>query len=223
VGHVFVRDSVRDPARRWTTNADRYIVVGWAGSALLVYREREGEALDVLALDGPGKAHVLARDAGLVAISPEGGRVLVEHGPESGPPRVELLAVANGAELASLDLTTVDLGVGVVGYSGDWRDDMVVAPSGSGLAFFRVAGDRIQLVRSMRAPAGQGIAEPRFAGATRVTGWTSSSSGGAFVDCNRVTGGCTRAVPLPTARGVNGFPAWRRPVYNPSRPQEGEA
>jgi len=223
VGHVFVRDSVRDTARRWTTDADRYIVVGWAGSSLLVYREREGEALDVLALDGPGKAHVLARNAGIVAISPEGGRLLVEHGPESGPPRVELLAVANGAELASLDLTTVDPGVGVVSYSGDWRDDTVVAPSASGLALFRVTRDRIQLVRSMPGPADQGIAEPRFAGATRVTGWTSSSSGGAFVDCNRVTGHCARAVPMPTARGVNGFPAWRRPVYNPSRPQEGDA
>jgi hypothetical protein len=223
VGNVYVRESVRAPARRWTTKADRYVVVGWAGQSLLVYREREGEALDVLAVDGPGKSRVLARDAGLVAVSPDGQHALVEHGPESGPPRVELLAVADGAALASLDLTTVDPSVGVVSYAGDWQGDLVAAPSASGLAVFRVTSDRIELVRSVRAAAGQSIAEPRFAGSLRVIGWTSSSSGGAFIDCDRLTGRCARAVPLPTARGVHGFPAWRRPVYNPSRPQEGEA
>jgi hypothetical protein len=222
VGNVYVRDSVRALARRWTTKADRYVVVGWAGQSLLVYREREGEALDVLVFEGPGKSRVLARDAGLVAVSPEGQRALVEHGPESGPPRVELLAVAGGAALASLDLTTVDPSVGVVSYAGDWQGDLVAAPSASGLVVFRVTGDHIDLVRSVHTAAGESIAEPRFAGTIRVIGWTSSSSGGAFIDCDRFTSRCARAVPLPTARGVHGFPAWRRPVYNPSRPQEGE-
>jgi hypothetical protein len=113
--------------------------------------------------------------------------------------------------------------VGVVSYAGDWQGDLVAAPSASGLAVFRISGNRIALVRSVRTASGQGIAEPRFAGKTRVVGWTSSSSGSAFVDCDRLTGRCARAVPLPTARGVHGFPTWRRPVYNPSRPQEGEA
>jgi hypothetical protein len=125
--------------------------------------------------------------------------------------------------LASLDLTTVDLPVGVVGYGGDWQGDLVAAPSASGLAVFRVVGGRIELARTMRAAAGQGVAEPRFVGPNRVTAWTSSSSGGAFVDCDRVSGRCARTIPLPTARGAEGFPPWRRPVYNPSRPQEGEA
>jgi hypothetical protein len=158
-----------------------------------------------------------------VAVSPDGESALVEHGPEAGPPRLELLAAANGAELSSLDLATVDPSVGVISYAGDWEGDLVAASSASGIAVFRVSDNRIELVRSMRAPAGQGIAEPRFAGKTRVIGWTSSSSGGAFIDCDRLTGSCARAVPLPTARGVQGFPTWRRPVYNPSRPQEGEA
>jgi hypothetical protein len=86
---------------------------------------------------------------------------------------------------------------------------------------FRVAGRRIELERTMRA-RGAAVAEPRFVGARRVTGWTSSDSGGAFVDCDRLSGRCARAVPLATARGAEGFPAWRRPVYNPSRPQEGD-
>ena len=223
VGDVFMRDSVSGPARRWTAKADRYVVVGWAGAALLVYRVRAGEALDVLAFDGPGRQRVLASDAGLVAISPDGTRALVEHGPETGPPRVDLVAVSNGQRLASLDLTTVDRAVGIAGYAGDWQGDLVAAPSASGVAVFRVAGGRIELARTMRAAAGQGVAEPRFVGGSRVAAWTSSSSGGAFVDCDRVSGRCARTVPLPTARGAEGFPAWRRPVYNPSRPQEGEA
>lgn len=222
VGDVFVRGSVNGLPRRWTEQTDRYVVAGWAGPSLLVYRVRAGEALDVLALDGPGKRRVLASDAGLVAISPDGTSALVEHGPESGPPRVDLIAVSNGTKLASLDVSTVDPAVGVVGYAGDWQGDLVAAPSASGLVVFRIAGGRIELARTMRAAAGEGVAEPRFVGPSRVTGWTSSSSGGAFVDCDRVSGRCARAVPLPDARGVKGFPAWRRPVYNPSRPQEGE-
>lgn len=222
MGDVFVRDSVNGEAQRWTPKTDRYVVAGWAGPTLLVYRVGAGEALDVLALDGPDERRELAFNAGLVSISPDGTSALVEHGPETGPPRVELLAVSNGAKLASLDMTTVDPSVGVVGYSGDWQGDLVAAPSASGVALFRVAGRRIQLARTMRAVGGQGVAEPRFVGASRVIGWTSSSSGGAFVDCDRATGRCARAVPLPTTRGVKGFPAWRRPVYNPSRPQEGE-
>jgi len=222
VGDVFVRDTVQGSARRWTEKPDRYVVAGWAGGTLLVYRVGAGESLDVLALDGPGKSRVLAANAGLVAVSPDGTRAFIEHGPESGPPRVNLLAVANGGRLASLDLTTVDPSVGVVGYSGDWQGDLVAAASASGLALFRITDDRIELAQTLRAP-GQGIAEPRFVGASRVTGWTSSSSGGAFVDCDRASGRCARAVPMPAARGAEGFPAWRRPVYNPSRPQEGEA
>ena len=221
VGRVVVRDSAEGKERAWTTAVDRYIVAGWAGPTLLVYREREGEALDVLALDGPGKARLLAADAGLVAISPDGTEALVEHGPVNGPPRMQLLAVASGARLASLDLTKVDPAVGVVGYAGDWKDDLAVAPSASGLAIFRVAGRSIELVRAIRVAGASGVNEPRFTGAGHVTGWTSTEAGGSFVDCDRLTGRCGRAVPLPAARGVHGFPTWRRPVFNPSRPQEG--
>jgi hypothetical protein len=223
VGDVFVRDAVQGPARRWTPKTDRYVVAGWAGRTLLVYRVGAGESLDVLALDGPGKRRIFASDAGLVAISPDGSNALVEHGPGAGPPRVDLLAVGNGERVASLDLTTVDPSVGIVGYSGDWRGDLVAAASASGLALFRITGDRIELAQTLRAKPGQGIAEPRFVEAARVTGWTSTSSGGAFVDCDRASGRCAQTVPTPAARGAEGFPAWRRPVYNPSRPQEGEA
>jgi len=176
----------------------------------------------VLALDGPGEVRKLARGAGVVAISPDGSEVLLERGPEAGAPRVELVSVASGARLATLDLTTVDPAVGVVGYAGDWEGSLAVAPSSSGLAVFAVAGRRISLVRAIRAAGDYGVAEPRFGAAGRITGWTSTAAGGAFVDCNRLTGRCGRAVPLPATRGTDGYPAWRRPVYNPSRPQEGD-
>ena len=80
------------------------------------------------------------------------------------------------------------------------------------------------------APAGTirvsdgSLAEPRFAGParSRVTAWTSTDALTTFLDCDRPERRCRRVVPLPEAQGVHGFPAWRRPVYNPSRPLEGE-
>jgi hypothetical protein len=222
VGRVVVRASTGSPARRWTSAPARYVVVGWAGATLIAYVEHEGETLDVLALDAPGKVRRLARGAGVVAISPDGSEVLLERGPEAGAPRVELVSVASGARLASLDLTTVDPAIGVVGYAGDWEGSLAVAPSSSGLDVFAVTGRRISVVRAIQVAGDRGVAEPRFTAAERITGWTSTAAGGAFVDCNRVTGRCGRAVPLPASRGTDGYPTWRRPVYNPSRPQEGD-
>ncbi|HEX5467746.1 MAG TPA: hypothetical protein VFW80_01715 [Gaiellaceae bacterium] len=221
-GQIVVRESLGAPAQAWTTQSARYVVAGWAGSTLLAYEEQEGEALDVLALDGPGRIRTLARDSGLVAISPDGREALVERGPESGPPTVRTIAVATGAVRAALDLTSVDPAVGVAGYSGDWQGDLAVASSSSGLAVFRIGDGRIGLEQAISV-AGEGVAEPRFAAdGDRLTGWVTTPGGGAFLDCDRASGTCQRVVPLPTARGVRGFSAWRRPAYNPSRPQEGE-
>ena len=222
VGDIVVRRALGEPDNRWTDNRARYIVLGWAGSTLIAYLEHEGEELDVLALDGPGKVRKLARGAGVVSISPDGSELLLERGPESGPPRLQLISVATGARLASLDLTTIDPAVGVAGYSGDWQGTLAVAPSSSGVALFRVSGRDISLVHAVRVAGEHGVSEPRFTRANRITGWTSTASGGAFVDCDRLTGRCGRAVPMPATRGANGFPTWRRPVYNPSRPLEGD-
>jgi hypothetical protein len=109
--------------------------------------------------------------------------------------------------------------VGAVGYAGDWRADRVVASSVSGLAVFRVHAGSIELDESFEVEAAP--TEPHFGAASeqRVTAWTSEPAGGVFLDCDLVAPRCGRAVPLPDARGVRGFPTWRRPVYNPSRPQ----
>ena len=162
---------------------------------------------------------MLAPGSALVAISPDGAQVFVERGPAEGRPSVRVLSVANGNEAAALDLTRVDPAVGTVDYAGDWRGDRVVAASASGLVVFRVGKSSIALDQAVRIP-GPGIAEPRFAGRSQrhVTAWASSRNGGVFLDCDRSVGRCARLVPLPDAHGVHGFPVWRRPLYNPSRP-----
>jgi hypothetical protein len=218
-GDVFVRASLDAPPEVWSSERERYIVAGWAGTHLVAYREREGEALDVVVFDGPGKMRVIAADSALVAISPEGRRAFVEQGPAQGPPEVRVVSVATGRTAAALDLTTVDPTVGAVGYAGDWEGDRVVASSSSGLAVFRVEHGKIVLEDTLRVAAAS-VAEPRFAGDSgrHVMAWTSVRRGGVFLDCDFELRACSRAMPLPDARGVHGFPAWRRPLYNPSRP-----
>lgn len=226
-GDIVVQASLEAPAEVWTPEPGRYVVAAWAGSHLVAYREHEGEALDVVVLDGPGRMRVVAPGSGLVAVSPDGRRLFVEQGPGQGRPAVGVLEVADGRELAALDLTTVDPAVGAVSYAGDWSGDLVVAPSESGLAIFRVAAGEIALEQALRLDLGSsesGAAEPRFAGprGERVSAWTSGRNGGVFLDCDRTEGKCARAVPLPGATGVGGFAPWRRPVYNPSRPLRDE-
>jgi hypothetical protein len=221
VGDVLVRATVEAEPDVWSRAPGRYIVVAWAGETLLAYREREGEALDVIVFDGPGQMRVLAVDSALVAISPDGRQAFVERGPAQGRPSVSVLDVASGREAATLDLTTVDPAVGTVSYSGDWRGRRVVAPSASGLAVFRVGRVGISLEQAVPVAVAQGVAEPRFADAPgrRVVTWTTRGRGGVFLDCDLTSEACAEVVPLPTARGAQGFPAWRRPLYNPSRPR----
>ena len=219
VGEVVVRSSLEAKPRVWSTEPGRYIVAAWAGPMLVAYREHEGEALDVVVFDGPGKMRVLAPDSTLVAVSPDGAQVFVERGPALGRPSVHVLNVATGDTIAALDLAKVDPAVGSVSYSGDWLGRRVVAPSASGLAVFRVGARTIRLEQALPVEASRGIAEPRFADTDRVTAWTSMGRRAVFLDCDLPGGLCEHVVPLPSARGTHGFPAWRRPLYNPSRPQ----
>jgi hypothetical protein len=220
VGDVVVRNAFAGRPELWSAEQARYVVVAWAGRTLIAYREGDGEMLDVIALDGPGRVRVLASDSALVALSPDGRRALVEQGPAEGRPALRVLDVATGEQEAELDLTTVDPAVATVGYAGDWRGDRVVASSTSGLAVFRIGRGSIELERTVDVSGSRTIAEPRFADTTgsRVTAWTSTRAGAVFLDCDLLAHRCERAVPLPNARGVRGFPTWRRPLYNPSRP-----
>jgi hypothetical protein len=219
VGDVVVQLSLGGAPEVWSSERGRYIVVGWAGNRLVAYSEHEGEALDVVVFDRRGQMRVLAANSALVAISPNGRQAFVEQGPAQGRPTVRVLELATGREVAALDLTRVDAAVGWVGYAGDWRADRVVASSTSGLAVFRVARGKITLQKALRVAASS-VAEPRFVGSSglRVKAWTSVRRGGVFLDCDFALGACNRTMPLPEARGVHGFPTWRRPLFNPSRP-----
>jgi hypothetical protein len=221
-GDIVVRPSLAAVPEVWTQERGRYLVVGWAGRRLVAYREQEGEALDLLVLDGPGEVRVVAENSALVAIAPDGRKLFVEQGPAQGRPTVRILDVADGRETARLDLASVDPAVGAVSYAGDWAGDLVAAPSTTGLAVFRVSEGRIALDQALRVGEGAeaGVIEPRFADALghRISAWTSSPAGGIFLDCDRGAGRCERAVPLPRAKGIGRFPVWRRPAYNPSRP-----
>jgi hypothetical protein len=222
-GDILVRPSLGAEPVKWSSGQARYIVAGWARGTLIAYREREGEALDVLAFDGPGRMRVLAPDSALVAISPDGRQTFVEQGPAQGRPTVRVLDVASSKQVARLDLTRVDPALGAVGYTGDWRGDRILASSASGLAVFRVGPKTIALEQALRVKS-PGLSEPRFADASQrhVLAWASTASGGVLFDCDRTSGRCARFAPLANARGVHGFPVWRRPLYNPSRPlQEG--
>jgi hypothetical protein len=220
VGDVVVRSSLEAEPELWSTEAGRYIVAMWAGERLLAYREHEGEVLDVVVFDGPGRMRVLARSSALVAISPDGRQAFLERGPAQGRPTVRVVDVESGRTEAALDLTKVDPVVGTVSYAGDWLGRRVVAASTSGLAVFRV-GRAISLEQAFEVQNAEGLAEPRFADAAgrRVTAWTTEGRGGIFLDCDLDVPACERLVPLPSARGARGFPTWRRPLYNPSRPQ----
>jgi hypothetical protein len=219
VGDVVVRPSLEEAPEVWSSERGRYIVVGWAGTQLVAYSEHEGEALDVVVFDGPGQMRVLAANSALVAISPNGRQAFVEQGPAQGRPTVRVLELETAREVAALDLTRVDAAVGWVGYAGDWRADRVVASSTSGLAVFHVTPGKISLQKAVRVAASS-VAEPRFVDSSglRVRAWTSVRRGGVFLDCDFAVGACDRTMPLPEARGVHGFPTWRRPLYNPSRP-----
>jgi hypothetical protein len=221
VGDVVLRANPEAKPEVWSAQQARYIVGAWSGERLVAYREHEGEVLDVVVFDGPGQMRTLARGSALVALSPDGERAFIEQGPVAGRPTVRVVEVATGATVAVLDLTKVDPRVGAVSYAGDWLGRRVVAPSAGGLAVFRVGPRSISLERTVEVQAPQGVAEPRFADAAgrRVTAWTAEGRGGAFLHCDLETRRCERLVPLPSARGTRGFPAWRRPLYNPSRPQ----
>ncbi len=159
-GHVYVRRAPAAQPERWSTEPGRYVVVGWAGSRLIVYRRPFGEQLDVAVFDAPGQARVLARDAGVVAIEPTGERLVVESGERT---EVELLDVAGGARLASLHLDPES--VGPVVYGGDWAGERVVAPGNGKLVVLHVA-DRLVLEHvidfGVTAFKSGGISDARF-------------------------------------------------------------
>lgn len=144
-GHVVVASKSGERGVRWSRQAAPYVVVAWAGEHLLVYRRRAATT-DVLAFAGPRDMRVLASDAYIVAVSPEGDRVFLS---EANAAKVRVVDVATGRTRASLDVTQPDAISGrplqYVSYSGSWQGELVAAAVSNGLAVFRVADDSVVL------------------------------------------------------------------------------
>ena len=215
-GHVVVRARLDGAPARWTVAAARYVVAAWAGERLLAYRIASGWP-ELLVLDGPGRVRMLARNAALVALSPDGRRVFVStYG--ATPPLVRVLDVTSGRELARRQVP----GVRWIVEAGSWRGDRVAASTSTGVAIFRVDQTGIALEQQLRlARLGfpTGVFEPQLdAAGERVTAWGALESrprqalaAAVVVECELDARRCVHGPELSGAAGV-------RLVYDPSRP-----
>ena len=223
-GQVLVGSAKGGSFSRWTNDANRYFTYAWAGRWLLVYRSiPDSEGTDLYAFDGPGSSHLVAPDASVVALSPDGARVLVTVNRRM----VEVVRIADGAVESSLALD----GPGVAAldsnstphglmYSGSWFGDRVVANSDAGLVVLNVKdGLRIESVFSTPFP--HGVLEPTFTDASHVIGWADTTAvpvgkkaepayANALVSCDLAAASCTTSSSQPAR-------TWTRWVVNPSR------
>lgn len=176
-GHVLVGDATGTRFERWTTEPARYMPYAWAGGTLLVYRALPGsEATDLYAYTGPGEARLVAPLAFVIALSPDGTRVLVS----SGRRMVQIVRIDDGAIEASLALDgdgiaapDSDTTPHMLEFSGSWRGKHVVANSDAGLVVLDVS-DGIRIASVFATPAfAHGISEPRFVDDRHVVGWAN--------------------------------------------------
>jgi hypothetical protein len=224
VGQVVVGAARNGSFAQWTPDAARYSTYGWAGDFLLVYRQLpDSEARDLYAFAGPHDSHLVAPDASVVAVAPDGTRVLVTVGRRM----VEIVRVADGAVEASLALDGP--GVAEAGsqstphalmYSGSWLGDRVVANSDSGLVMLNVS-DGLRIASVFETPFPHGIIEPTLIDETHIVGWADLTQvpvakhaepayDHALVTCDLAASSCI-AGPAQPAR------AWTRWIGNPSR------
>ncbi|HEX6490448.1 MAG TPA: hypothetical protein VF002_03615 [Gaiellaceae bacterium] len=220
-GQLVVRPGLHGRAAAWTTESGRYVVYAWAGSHLLFYRLGEGETLQLLVADGPGRIRALC-DGSAIALSPDGTRVAVLG---SDAQNIRILDVASGRELAWLDLATATPQLAWLGYSGSWSGDQIVAAASAGLAVFHVGPGSLGLEQVLALDPAQfpaGVQEPHFADqsgnqivASADVPPQGSTPGSSFLlACDRIARTCERGEPAPARE-------WLRLVDNPSRPAGG--
>jgi hypothetical protein len=210
----------------WTSESARYFPYAWAGSTLIAYKALpESEAADVYAFTGPSSSHLLAPEAFVIAISPNGSRLLVTVGRRM----VEVVRVADGAIEASMTLD----GSGVAPYdspttphalmfAGSWYGNRVVANSDLGLVVLNIH-DGIRIESLLKTPGfPTGITEPTLLDNTHLIGWADLGSlpgrgakvepayDNALVECDVASQSCT--VGAPSVGRI-----WTRWVTNPSR------
>jgi hypothetical protein len=216
-GDLVVRSSLSARPVVWSTAPAQYVAAAWAGTTLLAYRIDEGEQLDVLAFDGPGRQRVLMAGADLVAVSPDGTQVFLA-GQTAIPGSVSVVNVADGATAATLDLGSLHESILWAAYGGSWSGDLVAAPTNEGIAVFDVSGDAIALKELLKGPpntSADSLVEPQFtgdAGHIVVRGEAGSGEGTTALECDLATADCLAEDTAPGS-------AWLHPAYNPSRPK----
>lgn len=223
-GDIVVRSSPSARPIVWSTEPGEYVVAAWAANTLLAYRIGEGEKLDVLAFDGPGRERVLMPDANVVAISPDGTQAFLAD--EAGVPgSVAVVNVADGTVGATLDLDSLGQGILWAAYGGSWSADLVAAPTNAGVAVFEVAAGAIslrELLKNDPNTLANGIIEPQFSGDTKHIIARGDSAGGAAADENSTAAlECDLTTATCLARTTAPGSAWLHPAYNPSRPLPG--
>jgi hypothetical protein len=224
LGRVVVRETPFSEPVTWLDEAGRYIAYGWAGKRLVVYRISEGEHLETLVLDTPGKVRTLADGAGVIALSPDGSQALVV---DSEPPaRIRTLDLASGKEVASVDLAEAKAPDGApivwAGYSGDWQGDRAVATGGPGLIVLHADAFSLDVVGVLPFDTKQfpgGFVEPRFVdeSSESVAGWSLQAGAadnpdrvlGVALVCDLSSGSCEQTEPSDPSQ-------WNRLVYSTS-------
>src|SRR3954454_16200413 len=220
-GRIVVADSPSAKPRAWTSRSGRYLPYAWAGTILLAYRGvPDSEGADLYAFTGPDASSLLAPNAYVIAVSPDGAEILASVGTRM----LERIRASDGAVQDSLALDTLGSpGLHAVMYAGSWRGDRIVANSDQGLVVLNVRGG-LHVESHFATPSfPHGIAEPTFVDDTHVQGWAdlpepSATAGdvgepaydNALVDCDLAIGRCTTGAANPARM-------WTRWITNPSR------
>jgi hypothetical protein len=225
-GDIVVRSSVSARPVVWSARPAYYVAAAWAEQTLLVYRVGEGEQLDLLALDGPGRQRLLMADASLVAVSPDGRQAFLASDADV-PGSVSVVNVADGTIARTVELGSLEQGLLWAAYGGSWSGDLVAAPTNAGIAVFDVAGGAISLKELLKTGANtfaDGIIEPQFSGDTEHVVARGDAPPGqdatlgddstTALDCDLATATCLAGTTRPGRD-------WLHPAYNPSRPLEG--
>ena len=224
-GHVFVRASVDARPVRWTKKPALYAVSAWARDRLIVHERRRGWP-NLVALHAPGRRRVVAADAALVALSPNGTRAFVTERPNPRP-RVSVVDVATGRRRATFAFSgEVDpmrqQPINYVADSGAWAGRSVIAAVTGGLAVFRVTRDEIILTQLFGVDPNAfplGLVEPKsdatgqyvVAVAELAQRPRAAVSRTALMECELARRRCVLGRSSPSF-----VPP--RPVYDPSRP-----
>jgi hypothetical protein len=219
-GHLVVRHG--GDSERWTPRPGRYVAAAWAGDRLIAYRLSRLSA-DVLAFDGPRRFRVLATNAFLVAISPDGRRAFTSRPDVSGA-SVRVVDVATGGLTGALSLRGASDARQPTTFvaAGSWFGERVVGATNLGLLVFRIEPGRITLEQTLDVDPTvfpTSLQEPHAdPSGRRIIAWAELAAKprqavpeAALVECDLMTLQCRQG---PSASGLQR----PRPVYNPSRP-----